>query len=110
MNNNPTNLTTQATVTTVTTRTVESIVNNCALAISNSLPYQQGLSTKNYLRWIITEFKTSVDHSMGHLGTDARMALAACFLQVFRINHRMIIRRRKDFMCPMAGGAVGCGH
>jgi len=59
MNSNQTSTNMQQTVNTVTTRTVESVVNSCEKAITNSLPYKQGLSTKNYLRWIITEFKTS---------------------------------------------------
>lgn len=59
MSNNQTSMSMQQTLNTVTTRTVESVVNSCEKAITNSLPYKQGLSTKNYLRWIITEFKTS---------------------------------------------------
>jgi len=59
MNNNQTNTNIPQTVNTVTIRTIESVVNSCEKAIANSLPYQRGLSTKNYLRWIITEFKTS---------------------------------------------------
>jgi recombination protein RecT len=43
----------------VTVETVEAIVNRCEKSIVNSFPAGWSLSSRKYLRWIVTEFKNS---------------------------------------------------